>query len=250
MTSQPARGDVIALPDRKNRSDFLVVIPARNEERTVGAVVSDIRSRHRCCVVVVDDASTDRTGAVAATAGAAVLKLPFSMGAWCATQAGLRYALQYGYRYVVTMDADGQHHARSVNKILQAVVSGRTDVAVGACPHRLSAAKRVAWAYFRLLTRLSIRDFTSGLRAYNLRAIKVLGRRYASLLDYQDIGVLMLLQRQGITIEEVPVTMSARKAGHSRVFSSWFVVAQYMMQTTVLCVSRLGPRRRHNAEAA
>lgn len=235
---------------RSNRSDFLVVIPARNEERTVGGVISDIRARHSCCVVVVDDASTDRTGAVALAAGAAVLKLPFSMGAWCATQAGLRYAHEHSYSYVVTMDADGQHHARSVNKILQTVKDQQADVAVGACPHRLSPAKKLAWAYFRTLTRLSIRDFTSGLRAYNAKAISVLARRYASLLDYQDIGVLMLLQRQGLQIREIPVTMSARQAGHSRVFSSWFVVAKYMMQTTVLCLSRVGPRSPSNTEAA
>lgn len=232
---------------RSNPNNFLVVIPARNEEKTVGAVISDIRARHHCCVVVVDDASTDRTSGVALTAGAAVLKLPFPMGAWCATQAGMRYALKHHYQFVVTMDADGQHHARSVAKIINSVQSGEVDVAVGACPHRLSPAKRVAWAYFRTLTRLSIKDFTSGLRAYNHRAIAVLSRRYASLLDYQDIGVLMLLQREGLKIKEIPVTMSARQAGHSRVFSSWFVVAKYMLQTSVLCLSRLGPKNRQRA---
>lgn len=240
--------DIVNLPHRRHDSHFLVVIPARNEERTVGAVISDIRARHRCCVVVVDDASDDRTAAVAAAAGAAVLKLPFSMGAWCATQAGMRYARKHNYSFVVTMDADGQHHARSVGKIINAVQSGEVDVAVGACPHRLSPAKRLAWAYFRALTRLSIRDFTSGLRAYNRTAINVLSRRYASLLDYQDIGVLMLLQREGLSIREVPVTMSARQAGHSRVFSSWFVVAKYMIQTSVLCLSRLGPRTRKRTD--
>lgn len=232
------------------RSDYLIVIPARDEERTVGNVVRDVRARHRCCVVVVDDASKDKTAQVANAAGAAVLRLPFNMGAWCATQAGLRYAKRHGYRFVVTMDADGQHHARSLTKILDAVRSGAADVAVGACPHRLSVAKQVAWSYFRALTRLDIRDFTSGLRAYNRSAIELLGRRYASLLDYQDIGVLMLLQRQGLKVREVPVTMSARQAGHSRVFSSWFVVARYMLQTTVLCLSRVGPRHGRKSSLA
>lgn len=224
-----------------------MVIPARNEEATVGAVVAEVRRRYPCCVVVVDDASTDATPQVARAAGAAVLSLPFPMGAWCASQAGLRYAKRRGYAMAVTMDADGQHHARSIRKLLEAVQQGHAEVAVGACPHRLSFAKRLAWRYFRALTRLKIMDFTSGLRVYNRRAIQMLSLRRASLLDYQDIGVLILLARHGVTVREIPVTMSARQAGHSRVFSSWPVVIKYMIQTTVLCLSRVGRNRPRKA---
>ena len=119
---------------------------------------------------------------------------------------------------------------------------------IGACPERLSAAKNLAWAYFRWLTRLRIKDFTSGLRAYNHRAMEILARRHASLLDYQDIGVLMLLNRRGLEVIELPVCMSQRQAGHSRVFSSWFAVARYMLQTTVLCIARVG-RNGHGRKA-
>ena len=50
----------------------------------------------------------------------------------------------------------------------------------------------------------------------------------------------MLLNRRGMRIREVPVAMSQRQAGHSRVFSSWFAVGRYMLQTTVLCIARVG----------
>ncbi len=225
---------------RRGRSPFLVVIPARNEAATVGNVVRDVHQHFHCCVVVVDDGSTDDTSEAARKAGATVLQLPFQMGAWCATQAGLRYAKRHGYRIAVTMDADGQHHASSVPELVKALNDDQADVVVGACPERLSLAKRIAWAYFRALTRLDIHDFTSGLRAYNRRAIELLGTRYASLLDYQDIGVLMLVARQGLRVEETPVDMSPRQAGHSRVFSSWAVVARYMLRTTILCLARVG----------
>ena len=238
---------LVARHSRRGRSHFVVVIPARDEADTVGDVVRDVRAALNCCVVVVDDASHDGTAAEAAAAGATVLSLPFSMGAWGAAQAGLRYAQRHGYRIVVTMDADGQHHASSIPELLKTLHEGTADVVIGACPQRLSIAKRIAWSYFRTLTNLDIHDFTSGLRAYNATAIALLGTRFASLLDYQDIGVLILLKRQGLKVEEVTVEMSERLRGHSRVFSSWFVVARYMLQTTILCLARVGrgtPRRK------
>lgn len=215
-----------------------MIIPAKDEAPTVGDVVADVREELGCPVLVVDDGSSDDTARAAVKAGAQVLTLPFSLGAWGAAQAGLRYAHAGGYDVALTLDADGQHHAESLPRLIQALASGQADVVVGACPERLSIAKHLAWGYFRWLTRLQIQDFTSGLRAYNKRALTVVAARHASLLDYQDIGVLMLLHRRGLTIVEVPVAMSNRQAGHSRVFSSWFAVMRYMLQTTVLCLSR------------
>ena len=235
--------EVLPSLGRGMRSRLLVVIPARDEAATVGRVVRDVRRQLGCAVVVVDDASQDQTAVIARKAGATVLSLPFSLGAWGATQAGLRWAYQEGFDSAVTMDADGQHHAHSVARLIAAIEQDQTDVAVGACPQRLSRAKRVAWAYFRALTHLQVKDFTSGLRAYNHRALAILTSKHASLLDYQDVGVLMLLRKYGLRSHEVAVQMSPRTTGHSRVFSSWFVVARYMIQTTVLCVARVGARR-------
>src|SRR5699024_4722650 len=124
------------------------------------------------------------------------------------------------------------------------------NVVIGTCVTRLSRAKRIAWQYLRLLTGLKLADFTSGLRLYDARAIEVLAGQEASLLDYQDVGVLMLLSRSGLRITETPVSMLPRRAGRSRVFASWPVVARYMMHTTVLCLAQLDPaaRRARSAE--
>lgn len=224
----------------------LIVIPAFNEAATVGEVVRGAIASVRAQVLVVSDASTDETVQLAREAGARVLELPVRLGAWGAIQAGLRYARRHHFGQVMTIDADGQHPVTALPTLLAAL--SRTDVAIGTCPQRLSTAKRIAWAYFRLLTRLRVLDVTSGLRAYGPRAIALLSRREASLLDYQDIGVLLLLSGQGFTIEEIPVAMREREVGKSRVFSSWFSVARYMIHTTVLCVARI--RRSLPAEAS
>ncbi|WP_291219977.1 glycosyltransferase family 2 protein [Dokdonella sp.] len=217
----------------------LAVIPARDEVLTVGGVVAGVRATLGCDVLVVDDASTDGTGAAARQAGANVLRLPIGLGAWGASQAGIRYALRNGYAAVITLDADGQHVPESLPSLFAARERTGANVVIGTCMERLSMAKRIAWRYLRTLTGLRLRDFTSGLRLYDAKAMSRLAGPEASLLDYQDVGVLMLLASQGMRIVETETPMNPREVGHSRVFASWAIVARYMFNTTVLCISRL-----------
>ncbi len=219
---------------------FLALIPAHNEAATVGTVVGQVRRLWRCPVVVIDDCSTDGTAQVARAAGAIVLPLTLQLGAWGAMQTGLRYALRHGFRIAVTLDADGQHDPAGIGDLLQPLDAGQADVAIGAFPERASRARRLAWRYFRLLTGLKLADITSGFRAYNHAAIGVLAAPEASLLDYQDVGVLLILRRQGLRTVEVPVPMQTRAVGASRVFRSWWIVGAYMLQTSLLCLARVG----------
>jgi len=234
----------------KPRRPVLVVIPAYNEAATVAEIVRRVIAHAVCDAVVVNDASSDDTSAQARAAGAAVIDLPLNLGAWGATQTGMRYAQRNRYATVVTLDADGQHHPESLPSMLTALEQDEVDVVIGTYTQRLSVAKRVAWWYFRLLTGLPVQDFTSGLRAYSRRAARALASREASLLDYQDMGVLMLLYQKGFRLRELPTVMSPRKSGMSRVFASWFVVARYMLHTTVLCFARLDVRGRISQRVA
>jgi glycosyltransferase involved in cell wall biosynthesis len=222
---------------------ILAIIPARNEAPTVAEVVCGVIQSLRCAVVVVSDASTDDTAAAARSAGAVVIELPCRLGAWGATQTGMRYALRHGYRTAVTLDADGQHHPGELPSLLDSHRNSQTNVVIGTCAERLSTAKRIAASYFHAITGIGVRDFTSGLRVYDRRALRALASREASLLDYQDLGVLMLLRRRGLSVLEVPTVMSPRRTGGSRVFSSWLMVARYMLHTTVLCFAQVGARR-------
>lgn len=228
-------------------ADCLAVIPARNEAATVATVVAGVRAALGCAVLVVDDASADATGANARTAGAEVLTLPLGLGAWGATQGGIRYALRNRFAGVITLDADGQHLPESLPALFTAQTLTSANVVIGTCIQRLSRAKRIAWRYLRALTGLRLGDFTSGLRLYDARAIEILAGPAASLLDYQDVGVLMLLARNGLAIKETPVPMLPRREGHSRVFASWPVVALYMLHTTVLCMAQLDAGRRRES---
>ncbi len=240
----------------RNQSDparLLAVIPAYNEAATVAAVVRGVVSTLACDVLVISDSSNDDTAALARGAGATVIELAWRLGAWGATQTGMRYARRKRYAHVLTLDGDGQHHPQELPRLLAEQQRSDADVTIGTCTQRLSVAKRMAWRYFRLLTGIGVQDFTSGLRVYNRRAIRVLASPEASLLDYQDLGVLMLLRKKGLSLQEMPTLMSPRRTGGSRVFSSWLMVARYMLHTTVLCFAQIGaariPRDPHRSRA-
>jgi hypothetical protein len=218
----------------------IVLVPAYNEQTTVGCIVNQVRRRWGLPVVVIDDCSTDATARTARAAGATVLPLMVQLGAWGAIQTGLRYALRHGYRTAITLDADGQHEPDSIGILLEPLADGLADVSIGAFPGRASRARQIAWSYFRWLTGLELEDITSGFRAYNHAAMTALASREASLLDYQDVGVLLILRRRGLRLIEAPVSMQPRAAGASRVFRSWWVVGKYMLHTSLLCLARVG----------
>lgn len=226
------------------------VIPARNEADSIAAVIAAAR-QVVTRVVVIDDASSDDTARIAAAAGATVLPLALQLGAWGATQAGIRHALACDAQRVVTLDADGQHEPTWIPTLLAPLLADRADVVIGACPTRVSGLRRLAWRYFRALTGLRIEDLTSGFRAYNRTALELLSTPQASLLDYQDVGVLMLIRRHRLRIREIAVPMNPRASGASRVFASWWIVLRYMLATTVLCIANAGtPRDRSDLGAS
>ena len=223
-----------AVDGRFTLPDTIIVMPAFNEGQVIGSVIREIRELCDLPVLVVDDASADDTVFMAESAGATVITLPVQLGAWGATQTGLRYALRHNFECVISMDADGQHEARCLYELAKPVWEGEADVCIGACTSRGSPLRKFAWILMKKASGLSLEDITSGLRVYNRRATIELAGWRATLLDYQDIGVLLLLQSRGLRIADVQVEMRPRLNGPSRVFRSWLLVAYYMCHTLLL----------------
>jgi glycosyltransferase involved in cell wall biosynthesis len=222
-----------------------VIIPAFNEEGSVGKIVSEVR----CLglrVLVVDDHSSDFTRDEALDNGATVLTLVSRLGSWGAIQTGFRYALKNDYKYGITMDADGQHAPECISYLLCPENLKKFDVIIGSCPERVSALRKIAWKWFRRISSAKFEDLTSGMRVYNQSAMQLMLDKKAYMFDYQDMGVLLLLRKYGFRIKEVPVHMLPRKIGHSRVFDNWFKVCRYMAVTTSLsaCKYRQKSKRR------
>lgn len=229
------------LPAKSLAVPGIVIVPARNEVESVGDVVRNVKEHVDWELVVVDDASVDGTGTEARARGACVLRTPFQIGAWGATQVGMVYALANGCELCVTMDADGQHPAEALNAISAPVVQGISDLAIGVCPERVSSARHAAWTLFRAITGLNVQDVTSGMRAYNAEAMRILTGREAAMLNYQDIGVLLLLREAGMKATEIKVQMEPRQNGHSRVYDSWWTVGKYLAETFILSTGKWRP---------
>lgn len=221
----------------------MILIPAYNEGKTIAQVVTEAIAISNWPVLVIDDASQDDTITQAISAGAVVLPLAVHLGSWGAVQAGIRYAVEMNADIAITMDADGQHLARCLPRLIEPLQMEITDVTIGAYMQRINGAKLVIWRILKAVSGLYIEDFTSGFRGYNRKALHILAAANATLLDYQDIGVLMILQEAGLRCIEVKVDMLPRSNGNSRIFNSWLQIARYIGVTLILCISKSSNNR-------
>jgi len=165
----------------------VAIVPALNERRSVGLVVAGLlRDAPGVDVSVVDDGSTDRTGAVAAAAGASVLTLPYNLGVGGAMRAGFKYALRNGYdAAAVQVDADGQHDPACVPALLAKLESA--DIVIGAWSAgegdnsvrgMRKGAMRLLAATLSRAVGTPLTDVTSGFRACNAEAMTLFARHY------------------------------------------------------------------------
>jgi glycosyltransferase involved in cell wall biosynthesis len=210
----------------------LVFIPAWNEEESLPAVLDDLkRVLPDADVLVVDDGSTDRTAVIARERGAEVLSLGGNRGLPVGIAAGYRWALERGYRYCGRVDADGQHSAAELARLLELVRADRCDVAVGSrfvsgdgyAPYRYrpDRVRRLGTAMLRrAMARVLGRpcaDATSGLYAGNARALPLLAEPFGT--EAPEVEALIRIVRADLRLEEVPVDMAARASGESKLRS-------------------------------
>jgi hypothetical protein len=136
------------------------------------------------------------------------------------------------------MDADGQHSPSDVKTIVQCLTETNSDMVIGSCVGRGSAARKLAWLFFRTIGRVTFADVTSGFRGYNSEAVRIVTDYNFSLLDFQDMGVIIALDSEGCTIKEVDIEMLRRSCGKSRVFSSWPKTIEYMITTSLFIIAK------------
>jgi glycosyltransferase involved in cell wall biosynthesis len=203
----------------------VAVVPAYNEEQTIERVIEEIRRADpEFDVVVIDDASRDRTAVRAEAAGATVVRLPYNLGIGGAVQTGYQYARDHGFQLAVQVDGDGQHDPAELSRLIAPILEGRADMAVGSrfrgeARYRVPLGRRVGIELYSRVVSLMIRkrvtDPTSGFRAVNRKGIRLFATTYPH--DFPEIEANVLCVRHGLRFEEVPVTMHARGGGRSSV---------------------------------
>jgi len=205
----------------------IAIVPALNEEHTIGRVIAELRAFDPGLdVVVVDDGSGDGTARAARAAGAKVLRLPFNLGIGGAVQTGFRFAFEHDYDIAVRVDGDGQHDPAQLGSVLDPVLRGEADIAVGSrfagsaeAGYRSSRSRRVgilllAWVVSRIVGR-RVTDTTSGFQALNRQGIALFARDYPH--DYPEVEATVMVFRHRLRMVEVPVQMRERGGGRSSI---------------------------------
>lgn len=235
----------------------LIIVPAFNEEANLGRTLAALREHHPAAdVVVINDGSTDATGAVARAHGVAVLDMPFNVGIGAAVQSGLMYARRQGYDLALQVDGDGQHPAGEIRKLLERIGRGDCDVVIGSrfvqrSAYRGSITRRAGIAVFAavntMILRRRITDSTSGFRVFNRAAIQFLADEYPH--DFPEPESVVTLARNGFVVVEEPVEMVARQGGRSSItlLRSVYYMCKVMVAIVIGATRR---RRRPHAQSA
>jgi glycosyltransferase involved in cell wall biosynthesis len=210
-----------------------VIIPCYNEADNILQVIDDIlahtdNSNMSWLLIVVNDCSADNTAEIVRRDGRAVLiDLPCNLGVGAAVQTGFRYAAAHGCDYAVKFDGDGQHQADTLNELIRPLLEQRADMTIGSRfiqketeGFQSTPLRRIGIHWLRLMIKIfsgaAVADPTSGLRAYNRRAL-AFARKYYPSFDYPEPEEVILMRRNNFTIEEVYTPMRERRSGVSSI---------------------------------
>ena len=219
VAAEPAPDTAVSAPDTggaeaagPSAAGVVVIIPAYNEERFIGSVVTKARW-YADRVIVVDDGSTDLTPEIAEAAGALVARHAQNQGKGAALNTGLDLARTLEPRVVVLVDGDGQHMCRQIPLVVAPVLAGQADIVVGS--RYLGDASDVpthrVWGHrlFNLLTNgtsgVSVTDSQSGFRAFSPAAAKAIS--FSSTGFSVESEMQFIAREQGLRMAEVPITI-------------------------------------------
>ncbi|MEZ9511054.1 glycosyltransferase family 2 protein [Vibrio breoganii] len=201
-------------------TSLAIVIPAYNEESSIGNVVREILNTVDLDfkIIVVSDKSSDNTSAVASEAGALVLELKHNHGYAGAIDQGFRYAIEnLDPDYVLTMDADGQHDPIAVDSMYSLAVSKNLDLVTGKRPSCARISEKLYSLYFRC--RFNIDDPLSGMKLYR----KSLYLDNNGFESYDSIGTELLTRAlvANKSVEQTDIPIRPRHDSEPR-FGSLF----------------------------
>lgn len=197
----------------------LIIIPAYNEALNIEKTVKDVIENTNYDYVVINDCSKDNTKEVCEKNKFNMISLPINYGLTSGIQIGMKYAYKNGYDIAIQFDGDGQHQAKYLKELVKEIEKGNCDIAVGSRfvtekkPKSMRMlGSRLLTGAIKLTTLKTIKDPTSGMRAYNKKAIEQFIKN-ASLTPEPDTLVYMI--KKGLKVKEVQVEMKDREFGES-----------------------------------
>lgn len=222
---------------------IVVIIPAYNEEKTVGEVVRRVKALGQGFdVVVINDSSRDRTAQSAEAAGATVIELPYNLGIGGAVQTGFKYAVMKGYDGCVQVDGDGQHPPEEITKLVEPLFADGPDIVIGSrfkertnyrIPFMRALGIKIISIFLKAVCGMTVKDTTSGFRALNRRAMTFFATEYPQ--DYPEPESLLFAYKKKFKVVEVSTEMRDREHGISSItpFRAAYYMAKVLLAMTV-----------------
>ncbi|MDQ2826843.1 MAG: polyprenol monophosphomannose synthase [Actinomycetota bacterium] len=224
----------------------LVVLPTYQEAENIAEVLQRVRTAAPSAdVLVVDDSSPDGTAAIAKSighdlGGVDVLIRASKSGLGSAYRAGFAEGLARGYDVLIEMDSDLSHDPARLPALLAAVEEG-ADLAIGSryvpggaiprWPLHRRLLSRWGNRYADLLLGLSVRDATSGFRAYRAEALRGIDLAAVSADGYGfQIEMAYRVAGEGGMIVEIPIEFVDRQRGTSKM--SFRIIAEALALVT------------------
>jgi glycosyltransferase involved in cell wall biosynthesis len=211
-----------------------VIIPAYNEEKTVGEVVRGVKALGQGFdAVVINDSSRDGTAQSAEAAGATVIELPYNLGIGGAVQTGFKYAVMNGYDGCVQVDGDGQHPPEEIAKLVEPLFVDGYDMVIGSrfigrtnyrVPFMRALGIKIISVFLKVVCGMTVKDTTSGFRALNRQAMAFFAMDYPQ--DYPEPESLLFAYKKKFKVMEVSIEMKDREHGVSSITP--FRAAYYM----------------------
>ena len=201
-----------------NAEKVSVIIPVYNEDKSIGGLVSRIKTCYPDFdVIVIDDGSIDNTADVAQAAGAKVYSHPYNIGNGAAIKSGIRVA---DGDILVFLDGDGQHDPKDIAELLRYfpqfdMVVGARSIGDQASLGRAAGNKIYSW-FASYVAKFPIRDLTSGFRAVKSNIAKSFVYLLPNTYSYPATITLGVL-RSGMSVKYVPIKMRQRKTGKSNI---------------------------------
>jgi hypothetical protein len=209
---------------RRLRGACAVVAPAHNEAENLPFVLGHMPDEiHGLPVVpiVIADGCTDATEQVATRLGAIAVRRDLRRGSGAAVRLGYKTALSGGARIIVTIDADGQHDPREMERIVGPLISGEAEMVQGSRAlgtFEIESTTRALGVriFARLLTtlgRTKITDPSTGYRAMTAETVRKLDLRQD---QFYVSEIILDAARKGVRVVEVPITLRARASGSTK----------------------------------
>lgn len=206
------------------RDTILAILPALNEEKNIAGVLARMPQTiegRRVVSLVVDDGSTDATGAVAQANGAQVLRSPFQRGGGAAIRLGFEAAERAGAAVAVNIDADGQNDPQEMERLVRPILNQEADLVIGS--RILGSHEITVWwrhvgvllfsALYNFLLGQKITDISSGYRAIRVDKLRLLRLRQD---QYHTSEFLVMCAKLNFRIAEAPIRFSRRVSGKSK----------------------------------